>query len=76
MIPTAVDLNRRFLYARYNAELTSKWLNEHNLGDVDPSQVAQLDSVEHINDLVRVGKAVADDVKIEHFCLDRFGQFY
>lgn len=76
VIPTAVDLNRRFLYARYNAELTSKWLNEHNLGDVDPSQVAKLDSVEHINDLVRVGKAVADDVKIDHFCLDRFGQFY
>ena len=76
VIPTAVDLNRRFLYARYNAELTSKWLNEHNLGNVDPSQVAQLDSVEHINDLVRVGKAVADEVKIEHFCLDRFGQFY
>ena len=76
VIPTAVDLNRRFLYARYNAELTSTWLNAHNLGNVDPSQVAQLDSVEHINDLVRVGKAVADDVKIEHFCLDRFGQFY
>lgn len=76
VIPTAVDLNRRFLYARYNAELTSTWLNAHNLGDVDPSQVAQLDSVEHINELVRVGKAVADDVKIEHFCLDRFGQFY
>lgn len=76
VIPTAVDLNRRFLYARYNAELTSTWLNAHNLGDVDPSQVAQLDSVEHINELVRVGKAVADDVKIDHFCLDRFGQFY
>ncbi|HZI61837.1 MAG TPA: patatin-like phospholipase family protein [Pyrinomonadaceae bacterium] len=76
VIPTAVDLNRRFLYARYNADLTSSWLNEHGLGDVDPSQVAQLDSVEHINDLVRVGKKVADDVKIEHFCLDRFGQFY
>ncbi|HEX5964613.1 MAG TPA: hypothetical protein VFY51_01730, partial [Pyrinomonadaceae bacterium] len=64
------------LYARYNAELTSVWLRDHNLADVDPSQVAQLDSVEHINDLVRVGKAVADDVKIEHFNLDRFGQFY
>ena len=75
-IPLSTDLHRRFLYARYNAELTSKWLNEHGLGDVDPSQVAQLDSVEHINDLVRVGKAVADSVKIEHFSLDRFGQFY
>jgi hypothetical protein len=76
VIPIAVNQNRRFLYARYNAELTSKWLSEHGLGDVDPSKVAQLDSVEHINDLVRVGKAVADDVKIEHFSLDRFGQFY
>ena len=75
-IPVEQDLGRRFLYARYNAELTSVWLNAHGLGDVDPSAVAQLDSVEHINDLVRVGKAVADDVKIEHFNLDRFGQFY
>ena len=76
IIPTEVGLNRQFIYARYNAELTSKWLNDHGLGDVDPSQVAQLDSVEHIHDLVRVGKAVADQVKIEHFCLDRFNQFY
>jgi patatin-like phospholipase/acyl hydrolase len=75
-IPIEQNLGRRFLYARYNADLTSKWLSEHGLGDVDPSQVAQLDSVEHINDLVRVGKAVAKDVKIEHFSLDRFGQFY
>lgn len=75
-IPIERDLGRRFLYARYNADLTSKWLNDHNLGNVDPSQVSQLDSVEHINDLVLVGKAVADDVKIEHFRLDRFGQFY
>ena len=75
-IPIERDLGRRFLYARYNADLTSKWLNDHNLGNVDPSQVSQLDSVEHINDLVLVGKAVADDVKIEHFSLDRFGQFY
>jgi len=75
-IPIEQDLGRRFLYARYNAELTSVWLRDHNLSDVDPSQVAQLDSVEHINDLVRVGQAVADYVKIEHFNLDRFGQFY
>ena len=76
IIPVAVNQNRRFLYARYNAELTSKWLNDHGLGDVDPAKVAQLDSVEHIHDLVRVGQAVAGEVKIEHFSLDRFGQFY
>lgn len=75
-IPLSQDLGRRFLYARYNADLTAKWLNSRGLGDVDASKVAQLDSVEHVNDLVRVGKAVAEEVKIEHFCLDRFGQFY
>ena len=76
VIPLEQDLGRRFLYARYNAELTAKWLSDHDLGDVDASQVSQLDSVEHVNDLVRVGQKLADEVKIEHFNLDRFGQFY
>jgi hypothetical protein len=76
VIPLDQDLGRRFLYARYNAELTAKWLSDHGLGDVEASQVSQLDSVEHIKDLIRVGQKVADDVKIEHFNLDRFGQFY
>jgi patatin-like phospholipase/acyl hydrolase len=75
VIPIAEDQKRQFLYARYNADLTSKWLNDHGLGDVDPSKVSQLDSVEHIKDLVRVGQKVADELKIEHFSLDRFGQF-
>ena len=76
VIPLEQDLGRRFLYARYNAELTAKWLSDHGLGDVDASQVSQLDSVEHVNDLVRVGQRLADEVRIEHFNLDRFGQFY
>ena len=76
VIPLSQDLGRRFIYARYNADLTAKWLNSRGLGDVDAAQVSQLDSVEHVADLVRVGKAVADEVKIEHFSLDRFGHFY
>jgi uncharacterized protein len=76
IIPLEQDLGRRFLYSRYNAELTAKWLSSHGLGDVDASQVSQLDSVEHIKDLVRVGQKLAEEVKIEHFSLDRFGQFY
>ncbi|HEX6043187.1 MAG TPA: patatin-like phospholipase family protein [Pyrinomonadaceae bacterium] len=75
-IPLSQDLGRRFLYARYNAELTTKWLSDHGLGDVDAAQVSQLDSVEHIKDLVRVGQKLAEEVKLEHFSLDRFGQFY
>jgi hypothetical protein len=70
------DLGRQFVYARYNAELSPSWLNRRGLDDVDPAKVAQLDSVAHIDDLVRVGQALADEVKIEHFCLDRFGDFY
>ncbi|HKR13166.1 MAG TPA: patatin-like phospholipase family protein [Pyrinomonadaceae bacterium] len=70
------NLGRSFLYARYNADLSAKWLNSRGLGDIDAAQVSQLDSVEHVKDLVRVGQSVADDLKIEHFSLDRFGQFY
>ena len=77
-VPTSPDddAGRQFLYARYNAELSPKWLKRRGLEDIDPANVAQLDSVEHIDDLVRVGQALAKEVKIEHFCLDRFGQFY
>jgi hypothetical protein len=75
-IPLSENQGRRFLYARYNAELSAKWLSDHGLGDVDAAKVSQLDSVEHIHDLVRVGQKLAEEVKIEHFSLDRFGQFY
>lgn len=74
--PVREDLGRQFTYARYNAELSTKWLAKRGLGDIDPAKVSQLDSVAHIPDLIRVGQALANEVKIEHFCLDRFGQFY
>ena len=75
-VPLSEDLGRAFLYARYNAELSQEWLAERGLGRVDPAKVSQLDSVEYIPDLIRVGKALARDVKLEHFALERFGQFY
>jgi len=74
--PARDDLGRQFIYARYNAELSRKWLDKRGLGDVDPAKVSQLDSIAAIPDLIRVGEAVAKEVKIEHFNLDRFGQFY
>ena len=75
-VPLSEDLGRAFLYARYNAELSEEWLASRGLGKVDPSKIAQLDSVAHVPDLVRVGKALARDVKAEHFALERFGRFY
>ena len=57
-----------FTYVRYNAELTGAGLNELGLDDVEPTNVQQLDSVEFIEDLQRVGKTVAERrVKAEHF---------
>ena len=70
------DKGRQFLYARYNAELSNSWLGKRGLGDIEPASVAQLDSVDHIDDLVRVGQGLAREVKREHFALERFGQFY
>jgi predicted acylesterase/phospholipase RssA len=70
------DLGRQFLYARYNAELSKEWLEARGLGKIDPANVSKLDSVEFVPDLVRVGKALAREVKPEHFALERFGQFY
>jgi hypothetical protein len=38
--------------------------------------ITQLDSVDHIPDPIKVGEALAQEVKVEHFRLDHFGQFY
>jgi patatin-like phospholipase/acyl hydrolase len=59
---------RLFTYIRYNAELTRAGLDSLDLKDIEPKNVQQLDSVEYVDDLQRVGRAVADQkVKVEHF---------
>src|SRR3954468_3490049 len=49
-----------FRYARYNAELTSDGLAELGCGDIEPASVQQLDSIAAIDDLQRIGTAVAE----------------
>jgi hypothetical protein len=59
---------RQFSYVRYNAELTRAWLDERGLTEVQPDHVQRLDSVDHLDELVKVGRAVAEDVQIgRHF---------
>jgi hypothetical protein len=67
VIPLSQDWGRAFLYARYNADLSSPWLNKMGLGDIDPGKVSKLDSVDYIKDLRRVGQRVGEEVKLEHF---------
>ncbi len=66
-IPLSQDLGRGFLYARYNAELSFEGLRKMELGDIDPKKVSQLDSVDALEDLSRVGQRLAEEVKLEHF---------
>lgn len=57
-----------FTYMRYNAELTKDGLTALGLPNVKPANVQQLDSIDHIDELQAVGRAVGDrDVKIEDF---------
>ncbi len=57
-----------FTYLRYNAELTEEGLQALGLPEIKPQDVQQMDSVDHTEDLRRVGAAVAKmKVKREHF---------
>ncbi len=56
-----------FTYLRYNADLSREGLNDLQLPNVRPEDVQKLDSVDHINDLQLVGKAIAERVSLDHF---------
>jgi len=49
-----------FTYMRYNAELSREGLDSLGLKEIKPENVQKLDSIEHIADLRRIGKAVAE----------------
>jgi Patatin-like phospholipase len=60
-----------FTYMRYNAELTEEGLAQLGLSDIKPEHVQALDSIDHITELQRVGRAVSEqEVRDNHF--DRF----
>jgi patatin-like phospholipase/acyl hydrolase len=56
-----------FTYARYNAELTRGGLQELGLAGIEPGHVQKLDSVKYVDELQRVGRAVAAKVEPAHF---------
>lgn len=59
---------KHFTYARYNAELTRAGLDAIGCNKIEPAKVQQLDSVDAIDDLLTVGRAVAKhNLKPEHF---------
>jgi patatin-like phospholipase/acyl hydrolase len=57
-----------FTYMRYNAELTKPGLMALGLPDIVPEHVQQMDSVDHIDELGKVGQAVGKQkVSRAHF---------
>ena len=51
---------RLFTYMRYNAELTEDGLEGLGLSDIDPAAVRSLDSIDHVDDLLRSRPDVAE----------------
>ena len=67
VLPLDIDLGSDFLYARYNADLSREGLDALGLSDIDPDKVQKLDSVQHLDDLLRVGRSVAKGVRVQDF---------
>lgn len=68
MIDTKGPLESKlFTYVRYNAELTGEGLKKLGLGEIEPKDVQQMDSVKSMNKLKDIGQAIAQKVKPEHF---------
>jgi hypothetical protein len=57
-----------FTYLRYNGELTGKGLAELGLTGIQAEEVQKIDSVENLDDLQRIGQAIAQQkVRIQDF---------
>ncbi len=62
------DRGRFFRYVRYNADLSREGLDGLGLDEIDTTAIQKMDAVDQIENLSRVGKAVAQkEVAIEHF---------
>jgi uncharacterized protein len=65
--PGVLD-RRLFSYVRYNADLTRAALDARGLTKVTPEHVQRLDSVDHLDELQEVGRALAEEVDVrDHF---------
>jgi uncharacterized protein len=70
VVPLTNDLGRRFLYARYNVELSTTSLHALGFGHVDPADVQKLDNAtdENIERLLAIGDvSAARQVERDHF---------
>jgi hypothetical protein len=65
-VPLSTDLGRRFLYARYNADLSAPGLAKLGFPDVAPGQIQRMDAVENVPQLLQIGRAAGLQVDPAH----------
>lgn len=66
-IPLSTDQGRRFLYARYNADLSRQGLDKLGFETVDAASIQKMDAVENIEVLLNIGRAAGKSVNRAHF---------
>ena len=67
LIPLATDMGRRFLYCRYNIDLSSNGLAALGFPKVNPAGIQKMDAVENIPALTEIGIAAGQQVDASHF---------
>jgi hypothetical protein len=67
VIPLSTDLGRRFLYARYNADLSRAGLDKMGFPQIDPGTIQKMDAVENIEPLFAIGQKAGEAVQAAHF---------
>jgi hypothetical protein len=60
-------LSKSFSYARYNVELSYEGLASLGIHGIDPAKIQNSTSLENVDQLQRVGAAMAEGVQAEHF---------
>jgi hypothetical protein len=65
-VPLTRDLERHFLYARYNADLSAEGLSGAGFAEVNPSSIQKMDAVENMEMLLAIGKKAGEAVRPDH----------
>jgi uncharacterized protein len=66
-VQLSTNLNRRFLYARYNTDLSAAGLKHLGFSHVDAASIQKMDAVGNIPVLTEIGRAAAQRVATDHF---------
>jgi uncharacterized protein len=66
LIPLTTDLGRHFLYARYNADLSTEALRAAGFNNVNSASIQKMDAVENMETLLAIGRKAGSEVDASH----------